>query len=309
MNKEELNIFLKHENYYKNDSTLINNPKPLEDQGEPFICFHYDSQEDLEYSIIIPVHNQEEIICTNILSVIYNVVGEFEIIIVFDNCTDSSEERVVERFRNFDFRKTELKRFICISQPTPIFETSCENIGFRISKGKYVMNLQSDMRIMTYAFNYILSNPFRKYEDVFSVSGRCTHEWPFYGKGFGKIGEMIERPLSLDFTQMNKFFIMDTSNRPLMFLKSRLEELGYLDESNFVLGDDDHDINMRAKIQKNWITGYVPIEFYSPLSHGTMRKGMNNENKIVYEKRLKRRNNPFLFTNTINRKSLEIREL
>ena len=70
--------------------------------------------------------------------------------------------------------------------------------------------------------------------------------------------------------------------------------MGYLDEYNFVLGDDDHDIMMRAKYQKNWICGYVPIEFYSPLEYGSTRKEMNKINKEFLNKRLKRRNIPFL---------------
>ena len=34
---------------------------------------------------------------------------------------------------------------------------------------------------------------------------------------------------------------------------NKLKELGYLDELNFVLGDDDHDINFRAFSKNNWV--------------------------------------------------------
>ena len=46
---------------------------------------------------------------------------------------------------------------------------------------------------------------------------------------------------------MNKFYVAETCNRgPLLFVGRRLKALNYLDEDNFVLGDDDHDVMARA---------------------------------------------------------------
>lgn len=309
MNKEEINEFLKHKNYYS-DNVLINNPKPIEGQLEPFVSYIYDSGEDVEYSVVTPVYNQEFIIVDNINSIVNNIIGDYEIILIFDNCVDYSEKNIIEYFSNFKFKDSGLKRVICINQPSPIFETSCDNIGFRLSRGKYIIEIQSDMKMMTFGFNFILSKPFRLFDDVFSVSGRCTHNYPFDGYGFGKLGEMVEKPLNVGYNQMNKYFIMQTCNRgPLLFLNDRLKELGYLDEQNFVLGDDDHDINLRAFNYKKWVSGYVPIEFYSPLSNGSTRKEMNTQNKEYLQKRLNRRINPFLFNYKHPDRELKIRDL
>jgi len=294
-----INEFLKHKNYYGN-GLLINNPLPLEDQLEPYVTYLYEKDiRNIEYSIVIPIYNQKDIIITNINSIINNIVGLYEVILIFDNCEDNSMNLVINYFK--EIKKENLTRIICIEQKTPIFETSCDNIGFRLSKGKYIVEIQADIKIITYGFNYLLSKPFRLYNDVFAVSGRCTHTLYSnngsisYGNGFGKLGNLVEIPLNLKFNEMNKFFISDTCNRgPLIFLNERIKELGYLDEYNFVLGDDDHDIMMRAKYQKNWICGYVPIEFYSPLEYGSTRKEMNKINKEFLNKRLKRRNIPFL---------------
>jgi glycosyltransferase involved in cell wall biosynthesis len=330
--EEEINNFLKHENYY-NGNILINNPKPIFGQTDPVLSYYYSNNKGVEYSVIIPVHNQELIIKDNLLSIINNMVGDFEIIMIFDSCQDNSESISIEFFKNNNF--SGLNRVILISQSTPIFETSCDNIGFRLANGKYLLEIQSDIRIITFGFNFILSKPFRISQDVLAVSGRCAHQNAlsgyldyttdfFYYKSatselrpkrkivaVGKFGNAVESSLSIEFKNMNKFFILDTCNRgPLMFLKEKIEQLGFLDEQNFVLGDDEHDLIMRAKCQKNWVSGYVPIEFLSPLNWGTSRKIKNIENEEYLKNRMQRSNGGFLVTTKdIIPSDLEIRDL
>ena len=245
------------------------------------------------------------------------MVGDFELIMIFDSCDDNSEKLITDLFNDNDFSEYGLKRIILINQPSPIFETSCDNIGFRLSKGKYLLEIQADMRIITFGFNFLLSKPLRLWDDVISVSGRCTHQiisqngqigW---GGGVGKMGEKVEKPVDLDFNNMNKFFILDTCNRgPLMFLKSKLEEMGFLDEQNFVLGEDEHDLNLRSKYMKNWVCGYVPVEYYSPIKWGTTRKEQNPDNKDYFNKRKSRSNGGFLFNIGNHTPSqLEVRDL
>jgi glycosyltransferase involved in cell wall biosynthesis len=334
--KIEIDNFLKHENYYSGD-VLINNPGIIPGQLEPKVSFIFDNEKPVEYSVIIPVHNQQDIIVDNIKSVITNMIGEFEMIIIFDNCEDNSEVNTINYFKNNDFTGYDLNRILIINQPSPIFETSCDNIGFRLSKGKYLLEIQSDIRIITFGFNFILSKPFRLYDDIISVSGRCAHTIMFSDvelnhDGFtywiplkvergerpkrdiyaiGKMGDSVENPLSIDFKYINKFFILDTCNRgPMMFLNDKIKEIGYLDEQNFVLGDDEHDLNLRAKYLKNWICGYVPIEYYSPLKWGTSRKDKSKENIDFLNKRKLRSNGGFLSTiKNHNKSSLEIRDL
>ena len=310
MTVDQINSFLKHSNYYLSNNTLVNNPFPIDGQMEPIVSYLYDICEKVEYSVVIPIHNQEKIIIENIESIINNMIGYYEIIMIFDNCIDESEKKVIDYFIEFNYEKTGIKRILCINQQSPIFETSCDNIGFRLSNGKYIVEIQADMKMMTFGFNYILSKPFRLFEDVFSVSGRCTHNLPFDGNGVGKIGDLVEKPLNFDFKYMNKFFVMNTCNRgPLMFLNERLKSIGYLDEFNFVLGDDEHDANLRAFNFKKWVSGHTPVEFYSPMSHGSTRKETTSENIDYLEKRLKRRKSPFLYSYKHPISKLEIRDL
>jgi len=62
---------------------------------------------------------------------------------------------------------------------------------------------------------------------------------------------------------------------PLLLDRSKLEELNYLDEINYFLDDSDHDLMARAFLEKKYICGYVPIDFYAPLNLGSSRNNNN----------------------------------
>jgi len=286
MNLLSINNLLKHNNY-SSGSILVNDPTPVEGTIEPTLSYFYDSGVNFDYSLIIPVHNQEEIIIKNLNSILKNIVYNFELIMIFDSCIDNSENIVIEYLKTNPFYN--LSKIKIISSSTPLFETTCDNIGFRLAEGKYLIEVQADIEIFTYGFNHILSEPIRKYDDVISISGRCTHNLYNWNEYVGKMGGLVEQPLHLNFEEYNTFHVGDTCNRgPWVLDKNKLKELGYLDEWNFVLGDDDHDLNIRAKLFKNWVCGYVPIEFRSLLAEGSTRKPMNEANKQYLEIRRNR---------------------
>jgi len=238
-----------------------------------------------EYSIIVPVHNQELIVVENIQSVMMNTVGSYELIVIFDACEDQTEMLALTFFKSLKSSQ----RIICFRTDKSIFETSCDNIGFKMARGEFCVEIQADMKIMTYGYNFILSRPCRIWEDVFAVSGRCCHQWKDSSVGIGKLGLKVETTLSLTFNQMNDFYIAETCNRgPLLFVTKRLATLNYLDEKNFFLGDDDHDIMARAFDQFKWINGYMPIEFYSPIHLGSTRKPRTkvNQDRLHFRKSL-----------------------
>jgi hypothetical protein len=61
--------------------------------------------------------------------------------------------------------------------------------------------------------------------------------------------------------------------------------LGYLNETDYFLEGSDHDVVARAFFNHDWISGYVPIEFYSPLHRGSTRKPRDAINARVYEQK------------------------
>ena len=121
-------------------------------------------------------------------------------------------------------------------------------------------------------YNLYLSKPFNLLNNVFAVSGRCAHN-VFRGGGIGKLGHSIETSIESLGLNSNIFYVYETCNRgPLLFHKKKLEELNYLDEKNYHLDNSDHDIMVRAYLEKKYISGYVPINFNSPLVYGSTRK-------------------------------------
>jgi hypothetical protein len=133
---------------------------------------------------------------------------------------------------------------------------------------------------------------------VIAVSGKAAHrffKW-LNGNGVGRIYlNEINNPLKLTYDDMNTFFEWETVNRgPLLFDSQKLRDMGYLDEQNFVLGNDDHDLMARAWTEKQWRCGYMPVEVYMPMERGTMRKEMKKSDSMVLDIRKQRSNGGFL---------------
>ncbi len=251
-----------------------------------------------EYSIVMPIHNQEGIVVTNLEALVMNTVGRYEIILIFDGCSDLTEVHALKWLRQIAGNREQLNisRVLCFRSQTSLFETSADNLGFRNSQGRYIVEIQADQKMMTFGYNWLLSRPCRAWPDeIFAVSGRCCTLWLDFGSGYGQLGGKVEHPLKLDYDEMNRFYIGETVCRgPLLIVREKLHQLNYLDEVNFVLENDDHDLAARAYTQFQWLCGYVPIEVYAPLSLGSTRKHRDPANTRILEQRRRQGNGGFL---------------
>jgi glycosyltransferase involved in cell wall biosynthesis len=228
------------------------------------------------YSIVVPIYNQEKIIVKNLQSIIDNTVENFEIILILDYCFDNTEKNIFDYLNNYTNIK---KNLICIkifkNEEKPLFETKCDNIGFKNSLGKYCLEIQADMEMTENGYNLHLTKPFNLYNNVIAVSGRCAHNL-FQHDGIGKLGTNIEKNVNELNIDKNKFYVLETCNRgPLLIERKKLEELNFLDEENYFLDDSDHDLMARAYLEKKYICGYVPIDFKAPLCDGSTRNNIN----------------------------------
>lgn len=233
----------------------------------------YKENVEIVYSIVIPVYNQENCIIENLKSIISNTLQSFEIIIILDYCFDHTEKNLLLFLENYTTNPDNLCEIIVFkNEEKPLFETKCDNIGFKHSRGKYCLEIQADMKMTEFGYNIQLTKPFDLYDNVIAVSGRCAHNLYFNGAGMGKLGREIENTIDeLNITR-NKFYVYETCNRgPLLLDKRKLSEMNYLDEDNYFLDDSDHDLMARAYIEKGYICGYVPIDFYAPLVLGSTR--------------------------------------
>jgi glycosyltransferase involved in cell wall biosynthesis len=232
----------------------------------------YNQHTEIVYSIIIPVYNQEEYIVENLKSIISNTLGTFEIIIILDFCFDNTEKNIFVFLENYHSPPDNFAVIqIFKNEDKPLFETKCDNIGFKNSKGKYCLEIQADMKMTCLGYNIELTKPFILLDNVIAVSGRCAHNL-YNSNSIGKTGYNIEKTVDQLNIQKNKFYVFDTCNRgPLLLEKSKLSEMNYLDEDNYFLDDSDHDLMARSYIEKGYICGYVPIDFYAPLFLGSTR--------------------------------------
>ena len=183
----------------------------------------YNINDEIIYSIITPVYNQENIIVENLKSIINNTGDNFEIILILDFCFDNTEQNIMDFLHNYD---NKINNFIQITifknEEKPLFETKCDNIGFKNSFGRYCLEIQADMKMVEYGYNLHLIKPFLKFDNVIAVSGRCAHNL-FNGGGIGKLGYDIEKSISQLNLCKDKFYVFETCNRgPLLIDKKKI---------------------------------------------------------------------------------------
>ena len=97
-------------------------------------------------------------------------------------------------------------------------------------------------------------------------------------KKAGRLGRLIEDNSMYDQSVM---YIGETVMRgPICFLRERYNTLGGLNANAFFLGFDEHDLNLRARLIKNWRAAYTHVTFESPLEDGAMRKEKSIRSRI-----------------------------
>jgi hypothetical protein len=219
----------------------------------------------------MPIHNQGSIIYDVLMKMFIHTQGLYDLFLILDGCTDTSRTEALRALTTH--RPAGLCQVTVVSLASGIFETSCDNLGFVNARAPYIIEIQADMQIQTTGYNVLLTVPLVVCPDLIAVSGRSCHTFRPPYIGMGKLGGNTEVPHSLPFDQYNQIFLSQTVNRgPLALRREMVEALGYLNEQQFVLEDDEHDLFYRAWTQKGWRTAFYPVEVYSPLAWGSTRK-------------------------------------
>lgn len=284
---QKINDFL---NDYYVDSGLYGSPVPIKEQLEGSLecclCLDYATG-PVDYSVVMPVHNQEAIIRRNLAALTECMRGTYEIILILDSCSDNSKDAVLDYFGGLT-GALGLVRVIVVESDVPLFETVCDNIGFRLGTGKWLLEIQADMKMTEPGFNLRLTAPFLLYDTVIAVSGRCCHSLD-QAEIIGRGGHAIERPVSDLALDRNLFYVHEVCNRgPLLLDAAKAKAMGYLDEMNFYLDYSEIDMVLRAYDEKGWICGYVPIDFDAPLTDGSTRKTRDAVNEYILNVRRQR---------------------
>ena len=273
--------YLKQANERYTSSVFINKP----DGPLVSVVFerHYAIQEPI-ISVVIPIHNQEKIILKNLQAILTKTTDiPYEMILILDSCSDNSQNVLLEWLNDL-VATFWLTTIVVFSSEQPMFETTSDNLGFLCSRGTYILEIQADMEMTQLGYHKQLMRPFLVDSNVIGVSGRCCHGLT-YGEGIGRMGVAIAQPVSPELDR-NVMYMSESCNRgPLMLHRPKVETLGYLDEVNFFLDYSEHDLFIRARIQKGWICGYVAIDFLSPFEDGSTRKPRNAANEAVFQQK------------------------
>lgn len=256
--------------------------------------FKKEYRDDIpEYSICMPIYNQEAIIKNVLDGIVDNTGGTYEITLVLDACNDNSQQNVMNWVNSLGY----IENLCCITifkSTEPLFETRADNMCFKNSRGKYLLEIQADMVMTQPDYNIHMKKPFDIMDNVIGVSGRLGYNWSTH-EGVGKLGALLNKPLE-DGYDVNVFHVCESIARgPLLINSEKAKYMGYLDEDKYWLDGDDHDFFARAYYNHGFICGYVPIEFVSDLSWGNTRRPRDDVNTRAYNQLKKEKPNHMAF--------------
>eukprot|EP00978_Attheya_sp_CCMP212_P006151 scaffold13844_cov55-Attheya_sp.AAC.7 len=234
-----------------------------------------------EYSLVSPSHNVAEVLKISVPLLCQHTVGRWEVVFVLDQSYDESLQ-VLRNVLLSDtcMQNTGFIRARVLVQPTSIFETSSDNLGFLLANplSRFYVEIQSDMLVAETGWNRDMARPTLQYGDIFAVGGRCGHGigGPRYslgrcGANFGSLNDNMRQE------DIHQLRITATVNRgPILFRADVLREFKFLDEVNFHQGDDEHDLFRRAH-HKGWYAAYRYAHIYSPLNLSPVREAKFNK--------------------------------
>jgi glycosyltransferase involved in cell wall biosynthesis len=221
-------------------------------------------------SFIMPVHNQQDLVVPIARSIISNMSENIkEIIIIFDGCTDNSEDNFNTILNEFPFPP------IILHAPN-IFEVRATNLGFKTQTCDYSIFGQDDMLMVEKEFDQRLLKPFKIIHELLCVSSRDAVDVIPDPNDMNMLSFINVAGRDVD-TPRNIFAVRDAINRGHMcFNNVKAEKLGFMDEIFAPQNLDDVDIGMRGYREYGWLVGAYECKHISELAWGTSRKDMKS---------------------------------
>lgn|GEM_PF-2745138 len=217
--------------------------------------------------IVISIYNQEKIIRKVLYSVFSNTTTPFNLILVFDGCTDKTKPLALSYIEKY---KPKLLEKLIVRDAPNVYETRANNIGFRLAEEDYMITVQDDMVIKERGWERRLTYPLRKFDDVIAVSSRTAQNIEYIDESKHIYTERAARELNS--LSRDIFAVRDVINRgPVAFNMKHLKTLNYLNE-NYAPSDlDDADLCLRAWKEKRLRCGAYWINYISRLEWGKTR--------------------------------------
>ena len=236
------------------------------------------------YSVVVSAHNAARLLPATLAALLRHTLGAWELILVLDGCSDASLAAAT-RALNVSLPTGAwggLVRVRVLLHPTPVWETSSDNSGLALAhaQSSVAVLVQPDQHVSQRGWNVALSLPIALFPDVWAVSGRDAHN-AAAGRGEGSEGfnltaaRDLATPLGDEMLaqQSRTFWIRDAVNRgPLALALPPLRRLGFLNERDFLIRRDDHDLMLRAYLQLGLKCGKYAVGFVSPPREGASRQ-------------------------------------
>ena len=224
--------------------------------GSPRTLTIFDEKK-FSLSIIVTVYQKEHQIGRVIKGIIDNTTMPFELVVVYDGCTDRSEEIVNTILSENRCLLSDLKTVY-----TPdVNEVMANNAGMRSADGTYFILVQDDMEIIERGWEQKLIFPMETWDDVFAVSARNAHSF-----SCSKSQKIVNYTCTVS-AEPNVFKIRDAVNRgPVALHSETMRRLNYLDERYAPLYFDDMDLCIRAYKEFNKVCGVYQIQWRNLIS-------------------------------------------
>jgi glycosyltransferase involved in cell wall biosynthesis len=256
----------------------------------------------MKTTCLLTIHNKENLAEIVINSIITNLSElNDQIIIVFDGCTDNSENIIKNNLDNITNKK------IDYVYTDNVFETKANNAGLKLVENDYVVLIQDDMVINEKDFDLRMLQPFKTFDDVFAVTSFVAHN-NIYNESTKQINYIdIARK---DNSERNIFYAREYANRgPLMYDYRDVVKLNFLDEYFAPQNYDDMDISMRAFKDLKKVSGLYWVDYTSDPNWGTTRQknqGLHNQLTYVNAAKILEKHKDLLYDNKFveNRKML-----
>ena len=227
---------------------------------------------------VLTTHNKQDLIESVCYGIINNV-SELtkELIIVFDGCTDNTENLVKHILKDSNL-------IIKYVYTNDVFELRANNEGLKNVTSDYVILIQDDMIIKEKDFDKRMLKPFLSFSDVFAVTAQTAHNNKNINGSLHSTDEADRR----HGYPRDKFAVREIANRgPLMYDFSDLTKLNFFDEYLVPNSYDDHDISYRAYKELNKISGLYWIDYDSNPEWGTGRQKNQHIHSAAHQRNSK----------------------
>lgn len=281
---------------------LCNHPSPHPLRRTPELVCHRTVDSRLPaFTVVTPAFNCADQIADYVEATLASATLPFDWIVIDDASDDGTTAQVRAAFDRLSHPL--VARVTLLRNPTPIYETACDNLGFTLAETELIVEIQADIQVREPGFDASFLRAFQSTPRPASLSGRCGHSFFGLRRGWlrrllagradecvGLCGTSIETPEVIE-PLKGRLFRCDTVPRgPWALSKADLERHGYLDERFFFLGNDDHDYHRRVAAAEGRRPVYVPMMIHSPLRLGATRRERSGINQEIFAmlKRTKR---------------------